>query len=233
MAKFPWRREARSATVSLDSAVCVIGLGRFGTALALELMRSGVEVLGIDSHIEPVQELDGHLTHVVRGDATREETLRQLGVNEFDRVVVAIGSDVEASILTTSLLLKFKVENIWAKAVSEPHAEILAQLGVHHVISPEKDMGRRVAHLVLSSMQDFIEIGDDFVLVKITPPAAAVGAPLIDLHLRTKYGTVVTAYRRGEGEWAVATPDVVLRPDDVILVAGRTKDAEAFTRLPR
>ena len=217
----------------LDSAVCVIGLGRFGTALALELMRSGVEVLGIDAHSEPVQALDGQLTHVVRADSTREETLRQLSVHEFERVVVAIGSDIEASILTTSLLLKFEVPSIWAKAVSEPHAEILEQLGVDHVISPEKDMGRRVAHLVLTTMQDYIELGDDFVLVKISPPAVAVGAPLSELHLRTTYGTVVTAIKRGKGEWSVAKPSDVIRPDDVVIVAGRTKDAEAFTRLPR
>lgn len=232
MVEFPWFRRA-STTVALDSAVCVIGLGRFGTSLALELMRSGVEVLGIDANNEPVQTLDGRLTHVVRADSTREEALRQLSVHEFDRVVVAIGSDVEASILTTSLLLKFGVASIWAKAVSEPHAEILGQLGVEHVISPEKDMGRRVAHLVLTTMQDFIEVGDDFVMVKIAPPAAALGGPLADLHLRTKHGVVVTAVRRGDAGWSVATPDVVIRPDDVILVAGRTRDAEAFTRLPR
>ena len=232
MARFPVLGAGRRTEVTLRNAVCVIGLGRFGTSLALELMDSGIEVLGIDAHSEPVQALDGRLTHVVRADSTKEETLRQLSVHEFERVVVAIGSDLEASILTTSLLIKFGVTEIWAKATSDAHAEILEQLGVGHVVSPEKDMGRRIAHLVTTRLQDFIELGEDFVMVKVHPPRIACGEPLAGLHLRTKYGAVITAVR-GETGWAVATPDTVIQPDDLVLIAGRTRDVEAFTRLPR
>ena len=163
---------ARTAAASTKaSSVVVIGLGRFGGSLALELEAQGTEVLGVDASEEIVQSFNGRLTHVVRADSTKEEVLRQLSVHEFDRAVVGIGSDIEASILTTSRLLKFQRPQIWAKAISEPHAEILAQLGVEHVIRPEHDMGRRVAHLVLGSILDFVEFEDDFVMIRTGPPA--------------------------------------------------------------
>ena len=112
-------------------SVAVIGLGRFGTSLALELMASGTEVLGIDSDEAIVQSLNGELTQVVRADSTRLDVLQQLAIGEFDRVVVAIGSDITASILTSSLLLQLAVPVIWAKAIDERHGAVLEQLGVH------------------------------------------------------------------------------------------------------
>lgn len=231
MASFPWSTGARAKSIALDDAVCVIGLGRFGSALALELMADGVEVLGIDANHEHVQSLDGQLTHVVRGDSTKEETLRALSVHEFSRVVVAIGSDLQASILTTSLLLKFGVPSIWAKAVSAQHGEILQQLGVEHVVYPESDMGRRVAHLVRFALQDFIEIGDDFVFVKNRPPQAAIGLPLGDLELRRRYGVSITAVKKPGRAWTVAQSNTVLGSDDLVLVAGTKRETEAFMRL--
>jgi trk system potassium uptake protein TrkA len=118
----------RGVTQAADS-VAVIGLGRFGRALALELMDSGTEVLGVDSSEQIVQSLNSQLTHVVMADSTSEEALRQLSVPEFDRVVVAIGSDIQSSILTTSLLMRLGVKQLWAKAVSDAHGLILEQLG--------------------------------------------------------------------------------------------------------
>ena len=126
--------------------VAVIGLGRFGMSLALELAGDGVEVLGIDSDPKVVQSMAGRLTHVVEADSTDEEALRQLSVHEFDRAVVGIGNDLEASILTASVLLTLGVPHVWARAISHSHARILGQLGVHHVVRPEHDMGKRVAH---------------------------------------------------------------------------------------
>lgn len=219
-----------SKVAGADS-VAVIGLGRFGRALALELMANGTEVLGIDGNEEIVQSLNGQLTHVVTADSTKEETLQQLSVPEFDRVVVAIGSDVQASILTTSLLLRFKIEHVWAKAVSDAHGTILEQLGVQHVIYPEKDMGRRVAHLVRGSMQDYIEIGDNFALVKTTPNAAVMGVPLGETGVRTKYGVTITAVKRAGESWNYTTAETVIQPDDIILVTGPTRKAEAFSQL--
>lgn len=211
--------------------MAVIGLGRFGSALALELMASGTEVLGIDGSEDIVQAHNGLLTHVVRGDSTKEDTLRQLAVHEFERVVVAIGGDIQASILTASILLKMEIPSIWAKAVSDPHGEILERLGVHHVVYPEKDMGQRVAHLVRGAMQDFIEVGPDFALVKTTPPQAVQGVELGKSHVRSTYGVTITAFNRpGEG-WSYTTLQTVLEPDDIILIAGETSKVESFSQL--
>ncbi len=211
--------------------MAVIGLGRFGTALAEELMNSGTEVLGIDSREEVVQSLNGVLTQVVRADSTKEEALRQLAVHEFDRVVVAIGNDVQASILTTSLLLRFKIPVIWAKAVSDPHGQILEQLGVEHVIYPEKDMGRRVAHLVRGAALDYIEVDNDFALVKTSPARAIVGKRLGDTELRARFGVTIAAYKQPGTAWRNADADTILEAGDTILVAGPTQKAEEFGQL--
>lgn len=212
-------------------SVAVIGLGRFGQALALELMEAGTEVLGIDSSEQIVQSLNTRLTHVVRADSTDEETLRQLSVPEFDRVVVAIGSDIQASILTTSLLLRFGIPDIWAKAVSDQHGAILEQLGIKHVIYPEKEMGRRVAHLVRGAMQDYLEIGDNFALVKTTACQPVVGVPLGQAKARDRFGVTVNAYKRGGAPWQYATADTVLQADDTILVGGQPGAVESFSQL--
>ncbi|UNZ21470.1 TrkA family potassium uptake protein [Streptomyces sp. 891-h] len=209
----------------------VIGLGRFGRSLALELADEDTEVLGIDENPEVVQLLSGSLTHTVRADSTKEDALRQLAVHEFDRAVVAIGTDLEASILTASLLVSFGIENVWAKATSEAHGRILTQLGVQHVVYPEHDMGQRVAHLVRGRMLDYIEFEDDFAMVKTDPPTEILDIPLSSSAVRTRYGVTVVAIKRpGEG-FTYATPDTVVRADDTIIVAGRTRATERFSEL--
>lgn len=231
MARFHKFNAAEPTPWAETNSVAVIGLGRFGAAVALELMAGGTEVLGIDGRDDVVQSLGDQLTHVVTADSTREATLRQLSIPDFDRVVVAIGSDVQASILTTSLLLRFEIKHVWAKAVGDAHGAILEQLGVKHVIYPEKDMGRRVAHLVRGSMQDYIDVGDDFALVKTLPNSAVVGQSLGEAKIRTRYGVTITAYKPAGQDWEHTTANTVIAPDDTILVAGRTRKVEAFARL--
>lgn len=209
-----------------SSVVAVLGLGRFGSALALELMEVGVEVLGVDNDPAIVDELDGHLTHVVAADTTDEEALRQLGIDESEWAVVGIGSNLEASILTTSRLLKFGIETIWAKATSEPHAEILTQMGVKRVVSPEADMGRRVAHLIRGRINDYMRIDAEFTIVRMRPPAVLAGAPLQELALRSKLGVTVIAVKRPGQPWQITHADTVIDPRDEILVAGSPQDLE-------
>ena len=168
-------------------AVAILGLGRFGTSLALELMKEEIEVLAVDSDQRIVESLAGQLTQVVSADTTSEEALRQLSVHEFYRVVIAVGNNLEASILTATVCLGFETPEIWAKAISEPHAKILSQLGVHHIVRPEHDMGKRVAHLVAGRMLDYMEFDDGYALVKTTPPAAIVGQPLSKTEVRKRY----------------------------------------------
>jgi trk system potassium uptake protein TrkA len=220
-----------SRRIAEADSVAVIGLGRFGTSLALELIAGGTEVLGIDADEEIVQSLNGVLTQVVRADSTKSEALQQLAVDEFDRVVVAIGSDITASILTCSVLLGMKVPGIWAKAVTEQHALILEQLGVHRVIRPEAEMGRRVAHLVRGAAQDYIEIDRGYAIVKSAPPSRLHGIPLGQTGLRKEFGVTVAAYKQPGGEWHNADADTVLSEGDTILIVGPTRKAEGFAQL--
>ncbi|MER5217199.1 TrkA family potassium uptake protein [Streptomyces sp. NPDC002838] len=224
-------RSHKTRRIARNNSVVVIGLGRFGRALALELADEETEVLGIDEDPEVVQLLSGSLTHVVRADSTKEAVLRQLAVHEFDRAVVAIGTDLEASILTASLLVSFGIQDVWAKAISEAHGRILSQLGVQHVVYPEHDMGQRVAHLVRGRMLDYIEFEDDFAMVKTTPPTDIVGQRLADSGVRSRYGITVVAIKRPGEDFTYATADTVVEADDTIIVAGRTRQTERFSEL--
>ena len=214
-----------------DQRVAVIGLGRFGSSLAHELMRRGWDVLGVDTDAHLVQRLSDDLTHTAVADCTDPEVLRQLGVHEFGSAVVGIGTDIEASILIASNLLEAQVPNIWAKAISRQHGRILERLGVHHVVLPEHEMGERVAHLVTGRMLDFIEFDDDYALVKTVAPAVVTGMPLGESQVRRKYGvTVVGIKRPGEG-FTYATAETVLEKGDVIVVTGKIHDVESFAEL--
>lgn len=214
-----------------DSTAVVIGLGRFGKSLALELMCKGVEVLGIDEDPKTVQRLAGRLTHVVEADSTNEEALRQLSVHEFDRAVVGIGSNLEASILTSSILVNFGVKDIWAKAISHSHARILAQLGVQHVVRPEHDMGERVAHLVRGRMLDYIELDDGYAIVKTIPPTSIQGLPLGESRVRSKYGVTVVGVKRAGEDFTYATAETVVHDGDLIIVSGPENGVERFSEL--
>ncbi|WP_228047591.1 potassium channel family protein [Saccharopolyspora montiporae] len=214
-----------------DNRAVIIGLGRFGGSLATELMRQHTEVLALDTRPKVVDGYADRVTHAAVVDSTDGDALRQLGVHRFKRAVVAIGTDLEASILTTSLLADFGVPIIWAKAVSRQHASILERVGAHHVVLPEHDMGERVAHLVVGRMLDYIEFEDDYTMVKTSPPAEAVGRSLSESALRSKYDiTVVSIKRPGEG-FTYATADTVVRPDDLLIVAGRSAYTERFAEL--
>jgi trk system potassium uptake protein TrkA len=211
--------------------VVVVGLGRFGKSLALELVEDGTEVLGIDENTKIVQSLAGRLTHVVQADSTDEEALRQLSVHEFDRAVVAIGSDLEASILTSSILVNFGVRDIWAKANSHSRARILTQLGVHHVVRPEHDMGKRVAHLVKGRMVDYIEFDDGYAIVKTQPPKSILGLPLAESQVRATYGVTIVGVKPDGKDITYATPETILHEGDLIIVSGPEDGVERFSDL--
>jgi trk system potassium uptake protein TrkA len=210
-----------------DHSIVVIGLGRFGSAVARTLVDMGHEVLGVDLSDELVQRHAEHLTHVVAADTTNTRALQQLGVADFSHAVVGVG-DVEASILTTSELVDLQVPNIWAKATSTAHGRILDRVGAHHVVFPEGDMGVRVAHLVTGTMMDYIELDEGFALVETVPPAEVVGKSLADAGIRARWGVTVVCVKPAGEPFTYATPDTVLGPEDVVLVAGETAAAERF-----
>lgn len=223
------RHKLAGPKVPTDAPVVVMGLGRFGKSLALELVEEGVEVLGIDRDTRVVQSLAGRLTHVVEADSTNVETMRQLSVHEFDRAVIGVGSDLESSILSASVLLELGVAHIWAKAVTASHSRILARLGVHHVVRPEHDMGKRVAHLVRGRMLDYMEFDDGYAIVKTRPPQSMCGLSLGESTVRTQYGVTVVGVKRAGQGFRHATADTLVESGDLIIVSGTAADVERFS----
>lgn len=213
-------------------SIAVIGLGRFGISVALTLIGRGCEVLGIDSDQRIIQRHADDLTHAAVADSTDAEALRQLGVNEFERAVVGIGTDIEASILTTATLIDFQIPTIWAKAISREHGRILERIGAHHVVLPEHDMGERVAHLVTGEkMLDYIAFDDDYAMAKTLPPKEAIGVSLGESRLRQRYGVTVVGIKRPGEEFTYASAETVLARGDVIIVAGHIGDVERIANL--
>jgi trk system potassium uptake protein TrkA len=171
------------------------------------------------------------LTHVVTADSTSEAAMRQLGAGEFDTAVVAIGTEVEASILTTSVLSDLGVRRIVAKAVTEPHGRILERVGAHRVVFPERDMGVRVGHSLAGSILDYFELDPGFAIVETGAPKEIVGKTLADAEVRRRYGITVVCIKPEGGSFTYATPDTVVSSGDILVVAGEKRRAEAFGEL--
>lgn len=212
-------------------SVLVIGLGRFGSSVAASLVEMGKEVMAIDSNGDLVQRYAGNFTHVVQADSTDTDALDQLGVRSFDRAVVAIGSDIEASVLTVLGLSEIGIDEIWAKAITGKHGSILERVGAHHVIYPERDMGKRVAHQIVGSLSDYLEF-EGYALARITAPAILWGVPLSKSDVRTRYRvTVVGIKREGEG-FTYAEADTIAHRGDELIISGSVKAVERFSSLP-
>lgn len=212
--------------------VAVIGLGRFGGAVATVLLEQGREVLAVESNPRLVQAWAPLLTHVVEADATDLAALRQLGIAEFKQAVVAIGTGVEASVLTVAALADLGVPDIWAKALTKEHARILERMGATHVVFPEREMGVRVGHMVADGVLEYLEFDDGLAMVKVTPPAESVGRTLGQAAMRSKYGVTVVAIKRPGEDFTYATADTVVHPDDVLVAAGRKDRIARFMVLP-
>ena len=198
----------------------VIGLGRFGTSVATELYKMGHEVLAVDSSLERVEDIADHVTHAVCADATDEADLSALGLGNFDVAVVAIGKDMQASILVTMLCKEQGVKFVLTKAKSEMHAKVLQRVGADKIVFPERDMGARVAYnLVSTNILDFIELSPDYSLVEIAVPKAWVGQSMKELNLRVRYGINVMAIRHANGDISVAPQGIDLLADKDVLIA--------------
>lgn len=211
----------------ITTPVVVIGLGRFGTSLVTELRDHGVEVLGVDTDEKRLRGVN--LTEAVIADATDPEALRQLGVEEIERAVVAIGSALEASILTASNFVELGVKDIWAKADSEAHARILSQIGVHHVIRPERDTGKRVAHLLGGRFEDFAELSSNYGVTQLSVPSALTTMPVDVDAIWREHKVQLVSVRTSSGVWMPLHTGDVLTTSDYIVVAGSPMALESFS----
>jgi trk system potassium uptake protein len=220
-------RNSRSGASS--DAVVVIGLGRFGTSVAECLLRLGHEVLAVDEDSALVQRWSEELTYVVTADATDEEALEQLGIANFSRAVVGIGTNIEASVLTVLSLHELGLKEIWAKAISPKHGQILHRVGANHVVYPETEMGERVAHMVTGSMIDYIKFDDGFAIARTKAPEEAQGRTLGEAKLRTRYGVTVVGVKRRGHDFTYARPDTEVHGGDELIVSGPTREVEKFS----
>jgi trk system potassium uptake protein TrkA len=209
--------------------VLIVGLGRFGEALARGLVEQNIEVLAVDFNEEIVQRVSGDIPHVVQCDSTSSRALRQIGAEQFSRAVVAIASNIEASVLSALVLIdELKIPVVWAKAISLDHAKILERVGVTRVIQPEHDMGLRTARSIARRVTDYFHIDDDFALVEMEAPKGCLGRPLGELGIRKKFAVTIVCIKPPGGEFQHAEQTTILEPGELILLAGKPADLDAF-----
>ncbi len=202
----------------------VVGLGRFGMSVARSLSENGYNVLAIDKKSDRVQDIADNVTHAVEADATDEEALKTLGVRNFDVAVVSIGDNIHANILSTLMLKELGVPYVIVKAQDSLHGKVLTKVGADRVVYPERDMGVRIAHnLISSNVLDYIEFAPDYSIVEIIATSSMVGKSLSELELRSKYGVNVMAIKRGQQINVTPGADDKVLEGDTLVVMGENK----------
>lgn len=211
----------------------VIGLGRFGTSLALALVESGYSVLGIDQDAELAQRLVDDLTQIVILDATDEDALREVDIASFDTVIVAIGADFESNLLTTVSLKHLGVRYVISKAVTNRQAEILLRVGADEVIQPEQEAGRRLAEqLTVPAVLARLHLGPQHDIVELMTPSSIAGKSLQELDLRRRMGVTVLLIKRDNDLIVSPRADTPLLESDLLVAVGSNEALEAFGKLP-
>lgn len=211
----------------------VIGIGRFGSGVAERLCELGQEVLAVDTDEEAIQKISEKVTHAVTADATDENILKSLGVRNFDAAVVAIGSDIQSSILTTLMLKEMGVKHVVAKAQNELHAKVLLRIGADKIVFPERDMGERVAHnLISSNILEYIELSPEHSIIEYAVPKNWIGKNLRDINMRAKFGVTVVAIRSKNDERINISPkaDNEIKEGDIMIVIGDNDELKKLER---
>ncbi|WP_125152745.1 potassium channel family protein [Clostridium rectalis] len=210
----------------------VIGLGRFGTSVAKTLYALGNDVLAIDTDEDRVQSISDGVTHSVQAEATDENSLRSLGIRNFDVAVVTIGSDIQASVMVTLLVKELGVKYIIAKANSELHAKVLYKIGADRVVLPERDMGVRVAHnLVSSSILDYIELSPDYSIAEVVSPREWHGKTLQNINVRANYGINVVAIKKNNDINVSPSAEDVIEIGDIVVAIGGSEELSKLENL--
>lgn len=215
----------------MKKSFAVIGLGRFGGSICRTLTDEGMEVLAIDKNEERVNEYAMIASHAVVGDTTDEAVLKSLGIRNFDHVIVAIGDDIQSSILTTLILKELGVGRITAKAQNDYHEKVLLKIGADSVVHPERDMGKRIANNMASSnVVDYLELSDEHSIVEIVANGKLSGHTIMDLDIRKKYGLNIVAIKRGEEIIVSPQAKETIYVNDVLIVIGTDQDINRFEK---
>ncbi|QGQ47019.1 potassium channel family protein [Metabacillus sediminilitoris] len=209
----------------------VIGLGRFGGSICRALSEEGLEVMAIDTDEDKVNEFANIASHAVVGDTTDETVLKSLGIRNFDHVIVAIGDNIQASILTTLILKELGVKDITVKATNDYHEKVLSKIGADRIVHPERDMGRRIAHKIISNnVLDYLELSDEHSIVEIVANEKIHGNSIIDLDIRAKYGINIVAMKRNRDIIVSPQANEMIKKNDVLIVIGADTDINRFEK---
>ncbi|MCQ8866407.1 potassium channel family protein [Vibrio splendidus] len=204
-----------------DKQYAVIGLGRFGLSVCKELQSSGAQVLAVDIDEERVKEAAVFVSQAIVANCTSEETVKELRLDDYDMVMVSIGSDVNSSILTTLVVKESGAKAVWVKANDKFHGKILSKIGADHIIMPERDMGIRVARKMLDRrVLEFIDLGSGLAMTEIVIGSNFLGKKLGDLKLCKENGVEVLGFKRGPNLTKAPELDVSLEIGDVVIIAG-------------
>lgn len=212
-----------------NRSVLVVGLGRFGSAVATTLDEMGQDVLAVDKDAELVNRWSAQIP-TVQADMTDVLALEQLNAADFDIAVVAIGDSVEASVITAGNLLDAGISDIWAKSVSKEHARILQRIGARHIINAETDAGKRVGHLVSGNYLDYIELEGAYSVVKIHTPPQFVGYTIGEAKIHDRYGVTIVGVKSPGHEFQYASNDLPLRRNDELIILGKQDQIDHFIR---
>lgn len=215
----------------MKKSVAVIGLGKFGSSLVIELAKQGVEVLAIDSNPEKVDLVSEYAVHAVVCKNFEEDTLRQIGVQNVDYAFVSFGDDIHTSVLLSLVLKEMEIPHVWAKASTDNHVKVLSKIGVDHIVQPERDMAKRVAHHIGSKkIIDYIELSKDFSIAEIKASEKLHNKTLIKLDIRAKYGCTIVAIHREQEVFVSPSPTMLIHEGDILIVIGRTEDINRFDK---
>ena len=209
----------------------VIGLGRFGGSIVRELIDQGADVMAVDIATERVDEYAAIATQAVVADTTDETVLKSLGIRNFEHVIVAIGDDIQSSILTTLMLKEIGVKKITVKAQNDYHEKVLRKIGADQVVHPERDMGIRIANNILSqNVLDYLELSDEHSIMEIKVNEKIAGKSLVDLDIRARYGINIVAIKRGNSINVSPPADEKLQLNDVLIMIGADVDINRFEK---
>ncbi|HLR15059.1 MAG TPA: TrkA family potassium uptake protein [Bacillota bacterium] len=209
----------------------VIGLGRFGGSICKELSEEGMQVLAIDMNEERINQYKDIASYAVIADSTNETALRELGIDSIDHVIIAIGDNIQASILTTAILTDLGIKKITVKAQNDHHERILEKIGAHQVIHPERDMGRRIAHSIISNnILDYLDLSEQHSIVEVKASDKMIGKTLLQLDIRVHYGCNVVAIKQGSNINVSPSAHYQLQPEDILIVIGSNEDISRFEK---
>lgn len=210
---------------SVEKQYAVLGLGRFGESIAIELSNNGYDVLAIDKSETIVQNISEHVRFAVRADVTDIDALKSLGLGNFDVAVIAIGTNIDSSIMATLLAKELGVKTVIAKAQNDMHKKILKKIGADKVIFPEREMGQRIANNLMSgNIIDYLELSQDYSIVEIEILPEWVGKNLIDLNFRNIYGVNIVALKRNNIINVTLNPSDEFIENDIVIVIGSNDD---------